>query len=101
MDAAWPFPDSEDTEVITLERILRGDSPLLLVSHDEDDGGWQFLDGEHVFEEDGVIVCLGEMVQFDPSLLELANLPIGSYAWRASQARRWPRAAGEPPVVLP
>jgi hypothetical protein len=101
MDAAWPFPDREDTEVITLGRILRGDSPLLLVSHDEDDGGWQFLDGEHVFEEDAALVCLGEMVQFDPSLRELADLPAGSYAWRASRDRPWSRAAGEPPVVLP
>ncbi len=34
----WPFDDPEETEVITLERILRGESPLLLVTHDLDDG---------------------------------------------------------------
>src|SRR4051795_3595191 len=101
MGADWPFDDPEDTEVICLVRILSGACPLLLVTHDEDDGGWQFLDGEHVFEEDAAIVRLGEMVQFDPSLRELANLPAGSYAWRASQDRPWSRAAGEPPVVLP
>ena len=47
----WRFDDPEETEVIALERILRGESPLLLVTHDLEDGGWQFLDGEHVFEE--------------------------------------------------
>src|SRR4051812_48797515 len=101
MDDAWPFPDVEDTEVITLGRILRGDAPLLLVTHDEDDGGWQFLDGEHVFEEDAAIIRLGEMVQFDPSLRELADLPAGSYAWRAGTDQPWSKAAGEPPAVLP
>ena len=82
MDSDWPFADSQDAVVVTLERILRGDSSLLLVTHDAEDGGWQFLDGEQVFEEDGTTVLLGEMVQFDPSLLELADLPAGWFAWR-------------------
>ena len=51
MSLDWLFGDPEETEVITLERILRGVSPLLLVTHDLEDAGWQFLDGEHVFEE--------------------------------------------------
>ena len=59
MSPDWPFDDPEETEVITLERILRGESPLLLVTHDLEDGGWQFLDGEHVFESDGVTVLPG------------------------------------------
>src|SRR5208283_4653312 len=78
------------------ERILRGYSSLVLVTHDAEDGGWQFLDGEHVFEEDGAIVLLGEMVQFDPSLLELADLPVGWCAWREAPDRPWHRAQGEP-----
>jgi hypothetical protein len=96
MAADWPFDDPEETEVICLDRILRGDSPLLLVTHDEDDGSWQFLDGEHVFEEDAAVVRLGEMVQFDPSLRELADLPQGWYARRATPDRLWQRAQGEP-----
>ncbi len=100
-DGAWCFSDPADTEVITLARILEGSAPLLLVTHDEDDGGWQFLDGEHVFEDDAVVACLGEMVQFDPSLLELADLPVGWYAWRTRPDQPWTWAAGEPPSVLP
>src|SRR5262245_5966479 len=46
MSTGWPFADPEDTAVITLDRILRGESTLRLVTHDEDDGSWQFLDGE-------------------------------------------------------
>ncbi|HKM53797.1 MAG TPA: hypothetical protein VJY33_10335, partial [Isosphaeraceae bacterium] len=63
MNSDWRFADSQDTVALTLERILRGDSSLVLVTHDAEDGGWQFLDGEHVFEEDGATVLLGEMVQ--------------------------------------
>ncbi|MGP0062733.1 MAG: hypothetical protein ACLQGP_03905 [Isosphaeraceae bacterium] len=98
MTAEWPFEDPEETEVICLHRILRGASSLLLVTHDEDDGSWQFLDGEHVFEEDAAVVGLGEMVQFDPSLIELADLPTGWYAWRSTLDRPWQRAEGDPPA---
>ena len=96
MTSEWRFAGSQDTAVVTLERILRGALSLLLVTHDAEDGGWQFLDGEHVFEEDGVTVLLGEMVQFDPSLLELADLPAGWYAWRAAPDQPWQRDQGEP-----
>lgn len=95
----WPFEDPEDTQVIILERILRGESSLRLVTHDEDDGSWQFLDGDHVFEDDAVIVFLGEIVQFDPSLLSLALLPLGWHAWRDSPAEPWRSLPGEPPVA--
>jgi hypothetical protein len=71
-----------------------------LVTHDQDDGGWQFMDGEHVFEDDAVVLTLGEMSQFDPSILELADLPEGNYAWRAATNRPWIRGVGEPPTVL-
>jgi hypothetical protein len=96
--ADWPFDEPEETEVIALRRVLRGDCPLLLVTHDEDDGSWQFLDGEHVFEEDAAVVCLGEMVQLDPSVGALADLPAGWYAWRSDPDQPWQRAEGEPPV---
>jgi hypothetical protein len=96
--SSWPFPDPEETAVITLGRILRGESPLRLVTHDLDDGAWQFLDGEHVFEDDAVVVALGEIVQLDDGLLALADLPAGSYAWRAGPGQPWTRGLGDPPV---
>jgi len=99
-DTNWPFPDDESTEVITLDRILKGESPLRLVTHDADDGCWQFLDGEHVFEEDAVLMTLGEMVQIYPSLLELADLPRDGYAWRSSFADPWQRGTGDPPLEI-
>ena len=96
MECDWQFADSPSTVVVTLERILRGESSLLLVTHDAEDGGWQFLDGEQVFEEDGTTVLLGEIVQFDRSLIDLADLPAGWNAWRDSPGQAWQRAEGEP-----
>lgn len=97
--ADWPFADPPDTEVITLERILRGESPVRLVTHDADDGAWQLLDGGHVFEEDAVLVLLGEMVQFEPALRALADLPRGWYAWRSDAEAPWQTRSGEPPAA--
>jgi len=93
----WPFADPPETEVITLGRVARGESPLRLVTHDDDDGSWQFLDGEHVAEEDALVIALGEMVQLDPSLASLADLPIGWHAWRDDGSHDWRRALGDPP----
>ena len=88
----WPFDDPPETAVFSLRRILRGESAILLVTHDEDDGSWQFLDGEHVFEADAALLALGEVGQLDPSVLILADLPLGWRATRAAPDRPWERA---------
>ena len=41
----WPFADPKDVAVITLKSIAMGGSPVLHVTHDADDGMWQYLDG--------------------------------------------------------
>jgi hypothetical protein len=101
MRDVWPFDDPPETEVILLDRILAGESPILIVTRDEDDPAWQFLDGDHVFEDDAVIVLLGEVAQLDPAVLELRDLPVGWHAWRASPDQGWTRGEGEPPATFP
>jgi hypothetical protein len=97
VDDFWPFADPPDTDVITLHRILSGGTPLVLVTHDADDGCWQFLDGEHLFESDAAIVSLGEMLQFDPSIIDLATLPTGWHAHRLSPDAPWHFTEGDAP----
>jgi len=41
----WPFDQLPNCAVITLRRIVFGSAPILHVTHDRDDHGWQFLDG--------------------------------------------------------
>ena len=73
----WPFDNPENLIVFTLKRIVNGESVILLVTHDEDDGGWQFLDGDEAAVEDASLVCLRTMADLDPSIVQLADLPLG------------------------
>ena len=41
----FPFYDAPDTATIICCHIIDDDEPILYVSHDEDDGMWQFLCG--------------------------------------------------------
>ena len=38
-----PWHQPPNCAVITLRQIIEGDAPILLVTHDMDDHGWQFL----------------------------------------------------------
>ncbi|MGE0708329.1 MAG: hypothetical protein AB7N76_18325 [Planctomycetota bacterium] len=91
----WPFADPPNVAAITLRSILEG-APILLVTHDEDDGGWQLLDGGDVREEDARVVGLGSMVDRDPTLRELADLALGWTALRARPGAPWRRAPRVP-----
>jgi hypothetical protein len=41
----WPFEDPANTAAITTRLVLDDGAPILLVTHDLEDGGWQFLSG--------------------------------------------------------
>jgi hypothetical protein len=91
-DDDWPFADPPNVATFTVRQIIEGGPPVLWVSHDEDDGAWQFHTGEEDFEvADGMIVCLKNMIARDPSLSELADLPFGWKAWRESPSHPWKR----------
>jgi hypothetical protein len=72
--------------------IFFAGAPILHVTHDEHDHGWQFLGMEDAQENDACVVGLQEIVSRDPSVLELADLPPGWHAWRSSSASPWQRA---------
>lgn len=92
----WPFDSPENTGAISCRHILEGSRPILYVTHDEDDGGWQFLCGEAHELEDARVVCLGCMVSADRSLAELADLPLGRCASRDTGSSSWVRALNPP-----
>jgi hypothetical protein len=86
---AWPFSVPENVASFVCVCAHRRPKPLLRVLHD-DDGEWQFLcgDNEHV-DPKPVIVCLGCMIETEPSLLKLSTLPLGACAGRASETEEW------------
>jgi hypothetical protein len=88
----WPFADPENTAAFTLRDVIDGRKPILLATHDEDDGCWQFLDDRVDPDPDeGVVVPLKQVVHLDPSLLQLADLPLGWCAWRTAADAPWQR----------
>ena len=96
MTQTWPFTETENTACFTQRQIVEQGHPILLVTHDADDGSWQFLDGsDNVKMTDGLLVTLGDMVQHDPSLAELADLPLGWMAWREDLDEPWQRGLNE------
>jgi hypothetical protein len=88
----WPFDQPRNCAVLTLRSIVFGGAPILHVFHDADDHGWQFLGREDADEADAAVVALAEIVERDPSVLDVADLPPGWHAWRASRDAPWQRS---------
>ena len=93
MNPSWPFGQTPDTAVFTLRTIIFGGEPILHITHDMDDHGWQFLGAGDADENDAAIVGLGEIVKLDPSVLEVADMAPGWHAWRRSKSSPWLRSA--------
>lgn len=88
----WPFEDPPNVAVFTTTAVVKGGSPILRVTHDDDDGAWQFHTGETVTAGDAMIVALRQIVKLDPSIGSLADLPYGWIATRDNVASEWKRS---------
>ena len=85
----WPFDQPPNCATIFSRRVLDGSRPILRVSHDADDHGWQFLDGIGDALDDAALAALGRVLEIDPSIAELAGMPPGSRARRARPGDEW------------
>lgn len=75
----WPFPDPPDRRVFTTRLVVEKGFPILVVSRDPD-GEWEFLCGTTDKTKDAREVLLGEVLDYDERVAEVADLPV---AWRA------------------
>jgi len=89
---SWPFADPRNAAVFSTDSVTRGGEPILYVSHDAEDGAWQFLGAEGSSVESAAVVALSTIVELDPSVSSLADLPLGWSASRDSCAGPWRRA---------
>ena len=88
----WPFDDPPNVATISLRDIMEGRRPILFVQHDADDGCWQFTDGRDSPDpDDGVVLSLDCVLGMDPTIAELADLPLGWRAWREDVDQPWQR----------
>ena len=85
------FEDPQNTKAFTTRRVTELNYPVLVVSHDADDGAWQFLCGTTNDPKDGVVEYLGRILERHPELVELADLPLGWIAWREDETSAWIR----------
>ncbi len=91
----WPFVDPRNTAAITLHSIMSGDQPILYVTHDSEDGEWQFLGWQTPDDHDAMIVALEEVCAKDPTVAQVADLPLGWHAWREARDQPWKRSRNE------
>jgi hypothetical protein len=91
MKIKWPFTDARNTAVFTTRDIIEEGNSILLVTHDQNDGAWQFHTGITVPASDARVVALDEIIFLDPSVVELADLPLGWSAIRDSITSPWKR----------
>lgn len=89
----WAFPDPPDVVVFTSKSVAEEGDWVHFVSHDEDDGAWQFhsIQGAPNTQSDARLVLLRNIVKKDPTLIEVADLPLGWIAWRQAPNAEWKR----------
>jgi hypothetical protein len=85
------FSDPSNVAVIASRRVVFAGDWISYVSHDAEDGAWQFhgSEPEATQESDAVVVSLQSILEFDSTILELADLPIGWHASRTAKAAPW------------
>ncbi len=96
--AAKKFTDDPKTAVFTTKFVVDQKKVITYVSHDAEDGAWQFLSDEVI--EDYVkvarVISLEQVIKLDPTVLELADLPLGYFAERKTKKDKWVIAKQEP-----
>lgn len=85
----YPFADSPNTACITCCHVLDEGLPILYVSHDEDDGMWQFLCGQSHEINEAKIISLMSILEIDPTVSLLKDMPRGYYAVRENVLEYW------------
>ncbi len=79
---------TKEQAVFVCSHVFDQMRPVLLVCHDG--GDWQFLcGGEHAEGEIPHVVGLNHILDLDPSLQELMNIPIDSEAERQAPDLPW------------
>jgi len=86
----YKFTEEKNTMCIVCCHIFNKNGPILYVTHDEDDGMWQFLCGhENHTTEDIKIIALSEAVEIDSSINELYEMPEDIGAMKESKNKEW------------
>lgn len=86
----FPFNEPENVAVFTCKHVVEDGADICYVSHDEEDGCWQFLCNldSHI-ESEARIISLKYVFDLDHSLAQLADMPLGCGATRENRDTSW------------
>jgi len=85
----WRFDQEKNVAAISTRQVCVENFPILLVVHYSEDHSWAFTCGITNKSEDMLVVNMGEIVEKDSSLHEIADLPPGWCAERNSACAEW------------
>jgi hypothetical protein len=88
---SWPFADPRNCAVFATREVMDREEPILLVTHEDGEDSWSFIGTSDGTLENCKLIALEEAVAIDPSILQLADLPVGWRAWRDSRQDSWIR----------
>jgi hypothetical protein len=77
------------TTCIQSREVFERRKPVLLISHDADDGVWQLIGGSDADSSTGKVGHLHHAVDEDLSLIDVLALPPGRSAVRAGVGEPW------------
>ena len=85
------FKDADNTAVFTTKFVVVDKKEITKVTHEKEDGAWQFFSADifEDFEKVAVVAGLGQIINLDSSLLEIADLPLGYSASRNFKGATW------------
>ena len=86
----YKFQDPENTACIVCIHVFDRERPILSVTHDLDDGCWQFLCGQDDHDETTAkVISLKEATEIDHSINDLFEMPTGIGADRKTINDKW------------
>lgn len=85
----FPFYDAPNTAAIICCHVVENEVPILYVSHDEEDGMWQFLCGKMHEADEAKLVSLKWVFDLDNSIGDLKDMPCGFCAERKVKDDKW------------
>jgi hypothetical protein len=89
----WPFDQEPLTATVTSRQVIEGGLPILQAVHYSDDGSWAFTCGTTNNSADLLLVALKNLVALDPTICQIAKLPIGWSATRQFVGGPWSSSA--------
>jgi hypothetical protein len=82
------FRENVKTAVLTSKYVMHEQSPILYIAHHED-GMWEFWGCKTIDEGEIMVVTLQQLIQLDPTIQKVADLPMGTTAFRMNIDAVW------------